>query len=139
MVEGDDFNEPISDTVRGVVDGHIILSRSLAESNHYPAIDVLASISRLMSEIVDKDHILASRKLKDLMAVYNDAKDLIDIGAYKSGSDQKIDKAIEVIDDINGFLKQEVDEKVDFNKMVERMKKIKRESKTEINEKKAQQ
>ncbi|MEA1885145.1 MAG: flagellar protein export ATPase FliI [Thermotogota bacterium] len=138
LVEGDDFNEPISDTVRGVVDGHIILSRSLAESNHYPAVDVLASISRLMSEIVEKEHISASRKLKDLMAVYNDAKDLIDIGAYKAGSDPKIDKAIELIDDIGDFLKQEVEEKTDFNKMVERMKNISQKINEETNEKKAQ-
>jgi len=138
LVEGDDFNEPISDTVRGVVDGHIILSRSLAESNHYPAIDVLASISRLMTEIVAKEHISASRQLKDLMAVYNDAKDLIDIGAYKTGSDPKIDKAIELIDDINGFLRQEVEEKVDFPKMVERMKKISQKINEPANEKKAQ-
>ncbi|MFW6262739.1 MAG: flagellar protein export ATPase FliI [Thermotogota bacterium] len=139
LVEGDDFNEPISDTVRGVVDGHIILSRSLAESNHYPAIDVLASISRLMSEIADNDHILASRQLKDLMAVYNDAKDLIDIGAYKSGSDPKIDKAIALINDINNFLKQEVEEKIDFPKMVERMKTISQQIDGASNEKKAQQ
>jgi flagellum-specific ATP synthase len=138
LVEGDDFNEPISDTVRGVVDGHIILSRRLAESNHYPAIDVLASISRLMSEIVEKEHISASRELKDLMSVYNDAKDLIDIGAYKGGSDPKIDKAIELIDDIEDFLKQEVEEKIDFNKMVERMKSISQRIDKESNEKKAQ-
>ncbi|HPF16163.1 MAG TPA: flagellar protein export ATPase FliI [Thermotogota bacterium] len=138
LVEGDDFNEPISDTVRGVVDGHIILSRSLAESNHYPAIDVLASISRLMTEIVDREHMSASRKLKDLMAVYNDAKDLIDIGAYKSGSDLKIDKAIELINPINQFLRQEVEEKVDFNQMVERIKDISRKIELEKDEKKAQ-
>lgn len=121
LVEGDDFNEPISDTVRGVVDGHIILSRSLAEANHYPAIDVLASISRLMSEIADKEHLNASRKIKDLMAVYNDAKDLIDIGAYKKGSDKKIDMAIASIDEINGFLKQGVYEKVEYDALVERI------------------
>jgi flagellum-specific ATP synthase len=121
LVEGDDFNEPISDTVRGVVDGHIILSRSLAEANHYPAIDVLASISRLMSEIVDQGHLDASRRIKDLMAVYNDAKDLIDIGAYKKGSDKKIDMAIENIDEINDFLKQGVYEKVEYNDLVDRI------------------
>lgn len=138
LVEGDDFNEPISDTVRGVVDGHIILSRSLAESNHYPAIDVLASISRLMVEIVDKEHISASRKLKDLMAVYNDAKDLIDIGAYKGGSDPKIDKSIELIDDINGFLTQEVEEKINFEHLVERMKNLSKRIDEGRPEKKAQ-
>ncbi len=139
LVEGDDFNEPISDTVRGVVDGHIILSRNLAESNHYPAIDVLPSISRLMLEIVDPEQMNASRELKDLLAVYNDAKDLIDIGAYKKGSDKKIDKAIELIDDINAFLKQEVFEKVDFDTMVNRMKALSKRVSEPEEEKKAQQ
>jgi flagellum-specific ATP synthase len=124
LVEGDDFNEPISDTVRGVVDGHIILSRSLAEANHYPAIDILASISRLMSEVASKEHLDASRSLKDLMAVYNDAKDLIDIGAYKKGSDKKIDMAIESIDEINGFLKQEVYEKIEYDELVNKILEI---------------
>jgi len=128
LVEGDDFNEPISDTVRGVVDGHIILSRNLAEANHYPAIDVLASISRLMTEIAGQEHLEAARNLKDLMAAYNDAKDLIDIGAYKTGSDPKIDRAIKFIDEINAFLKQDVNEKVDYNELVQRLIKINQEA-----------
>jgi len=114
LVEADDFNEPISDTVRGIVDGHIILSRRLAEANHYPAIDVLASISRLMTEVATKEHLEASRKIRDIMATYYDAKDLIDVGAYSKGTDPKIDKAIELIDEINAFLRQEVDEKSTF-------------------------
>jgi len=93
LVEGDDFNEPISDTVRGVVDGHIILSRNLAEGNHFPAIDVLASISRLMPEVTEKNHLNCSRNIRDIMSAYNSAKDLIDIGAYKDGTDPKIDIA----------------------------------------------
>lgn len=121
LVEGDDFNEPISDTVRGVVDGHILLSRRLAEGNHFPAIDVLASISRLMTEVSSKEHIIASRNLRDLMSTYSSAKDLIDIGAYKDGSDPKIDRAKSNIEYINSFLRQEVDEEVDYEQTVKRL------------------
>ncbi|MBZ4649757.1 flagellar protein export ATPase FliI [Thermosipho sp. (in: thermotogales)] len=119
LVESDDFNEPISDTVRGIVDGHIILSRKLAESAHYPAIDILMSVSRLMNDITRKEHKIAALKIKDLLATYYDAKDLIDVGAYKKGTNPKIDKAIELIDEINKFLRQSVDEKMSFEDTVE--------------------
>lgn len=119
LVEADDFNEPISDTVRGIVDGHIILSRRLAESNHYPAIDVLMSISRLMTDIVKPEHIQAARLIRDIMATYNDAKDLIDVGAYKKGTNPKIDKSIELIDEINKFLRQGIKERMSFTDTVE--------------------
>lgn len=119
LVEADDFNEPISDTVRGIVDGHIILSRKLAELNHYPAIDVLMSISRLMVDIVEPEHLNAARTLRDLMATYNDAKDLIDVGAYKKGTNPKIDKAIELMDEINKFLRQGIRERMSFGDTVE--------------------
>ncbi len=119
LVEADDFNEPISDTVRGIVDGHIILSRRLAESNHYPAIDVLMSVSRLMTDIVKPEHLHAARMLRDIMATYNDAKDLIDVGAYKKGTNPKIDKAIELIDEVNKFLRQGIREKMTFDDTVE--------------------
>lgn len=122
LVEADDFNEPISDTVRSVVDGHIMLSRKLAELNHYPAIDVLASISRLMNDIVDEQHLMASRKLRSLLAVYNEAKDLIDVGAYKPGSNPKIDEAIKMIDEVNDFLKQDIYEKSTFEETLDRLK-----------------
>ncbi|HQC38919.1 MAG TPA: FliI/YscN family ATPase, partial [Thermotogota bacterium] len=124
LVEGDDFNEPISDTVRGIVDGHIILSRKLAEGNHFPAIDVLASISRLMPEVADKEHLKAARTLKDLISTYYGAKDLIDVGAYKEGSDTKIDQAKKYILTINGFLRQEVSDKAVFEETLEKLKKI---------------
>jgi flagellum-specific ATP synthase len=124
LVEGDDFNEPISDTVRGIVDGHIILSRRLAESNHFPAIDVLASISRLMPEVASKEHLSASRFLKDLISTYNGAKDLLDIGAYKDGSDVKIDLAKKHIHVINAFLRQEVDDKAVFEETLDKLRKI---------------
>lgn len=124
LVEADDFNEPISDTVRSVVDGHIMLSRRLAELNHYPAIDVLASISRLMIDIVSKDHLEASKKLRNLMAVYYEAKDLIDVGAYRPGSNPQIDKAIKMIDSINDFLRQGIDEKPTYDQTVNQLLKL---------------
>ncbi len=124
LVEADDFNEPISDTVRSVVDGHIMLSRRLAELNHYPAIDVLASISRLMIDIVEKDHLEANKKLRSLMAVYYEAKDLIDVGAYRPGSNPQIDKAIKMIEPINDFLKQGIDEKPTYGQTIDQLLKL---------------
>ncbi len=124
LVEADDFNEPISDTVRSVVDGHIMLSRRLAEMNHYPAIDVLASVSRLMIDIVDEDHLQASRKLRSLLAVYAEAKDLIDVGAYRPGSSPRIDEAIKMIDEVNDFLKQGIYEKTTYDETVTQLKRL---------------
>lgn len=114
LVDGDDFNEPIADTARGILDGHIILSRKMAHQNHYPAIDILQSISRCMSSIADKEHKTAAGKLKNVLATYRDAEDLINIGAYKKGSNPGIDYAIAKIDSVNAFLMQETDEKFDF-------------------------
>lgn len=110
LVDGDDFNEPIADAVRGILDGHIVLSRSLAAKNHYPAIDVLSSISRLMSEIADEDHKDAASFYRDLLATYRDSEDLINIGAYVKGSNKKVDLAINYNDGINKFLKQKMNE-----------------------------
>jgi flagellum-specific ATP synthase len=121
-VEADDINDPIGDTVRGIVDGHIVLSRKLADAAHYPAIEILGSISRLMSTVSSKDHIEAARNIKELYAIYQDAKDLIDVGAYKKSSNPKIDKAIEHIDEINDFLTQFTDEKISYNETLEIMK-----------------
>ena len=111
LVDGDDFNEPITDTARGILDGHIVLSRKLGHKNHYPAIDILASISRCMSAIATKDHKDAAGKLKNVLATYNDAEDLINIGAYRSGSNPDIDYAITKIKKVNEFLMQDVDSK----------------------------
>ena len=119
LVDGDDFNEPIADAVRGILDGHIVLSRDLAAKNHYPAIDILKSVSRLMSEIADKDHKENASKLRDLLATYNNSEDLINIGAYVKGSNPNIDKAIECHDLILGFLKQGIDESSSFNEVKE--------------------
>lgn len=118
LVDGDDFNEPITDTARGILDGHVILSRALAQKNHYPAIDVLQSISRVMSSIVDKQHKKASGRLKMVLATYSEAEDLINIGAYKSGSNKNIDYAISKIEAVNTFLCQDTDEKVSFDDTV---------------------
>lgn len=115
LVDGDDFNEPITDTARGILDGHIVLSRKLGQKNHYPAIDVLASISRCMSSVAAKDHQKMAGQLKNVMATYNDAEDLINIGAYRAGSNKNIDYAISKIDKVNAFLLQDVDEKFSFD------------------------
>lgn len=111
LVDGDDFNEPITDTARSILDGHIMLSRKLGHKNHYPAIDVLQSISRCMSQIVPKEHKVLAGKLKNVLATYSEAEDLINIGAYKNGSNPNIDNAIEKIGAVNEFLMQEVEEK----------------------------
>lgn len=119
LVDGDDFNEPITDTARGILDGHIMLSRKLAHRNHYPAIDVLQSISRVMSSIASKEHKALSGKLKMVLASYQDAEDLINIGAYKQGSNKNIDYAIQKIDEVNEFLYQNVDDKFTFEETIE--------------------
>ena len=115
LVDGDDFNEPITDTARSILDGHIMLDRKLGHKNHYPAIDVLQSISRCMSQIVSREHKKLASKLKSVLATYNEAEDLINIGAYKAGSNPAIDRAIRKIDAINAFLCQDVDEKIDYD------------------------
>jgi len=119
LVDGDDFNEPITDTARSILDGHIMLDRKLAHKNHYPAIDVLQSISRVMSSIVDGQHKDASGKLKNVLATYQEAEDLINIGAYKKGSNKNIDYAIEKIEAVNEFLLQGTHEKYSFEEILE--------------------
>ncbi|MGI6544736.1 MAG: flagellar protein export ATPase FliI [Limnochordia bacterium] len=114
LVDGDDFTEPIADAVRSIVDGHIVLSRQLGERNHYPAIDVLASVSRVMSGIVDDKHRRAAGLLRDALATYRDAEDLVNVGAYKRGANARIDQALDAIDAVNAFLRQERDEGCTF-------------------------
>ena len=122
LVDGDDFNEPITDTARSILDGHIMLNRKLVHKNHYPAIDVLQSISRCMSQIATQEHKKLAGRLKNVLATYNEAEDLINIGAYKSGSNPDIDYAITMIRQVNDFLQQDVDEKVSFEESVERLR-----------------
>ncbi len=124
LVDGDDFNEPITDTARSILDGHIMLNRKLVHKNHYPAIDVLQSISRCMSQIATREHKKLAGKLKNVLATYNEAEDLINIGAYKSGSNPDIDYAITMIRQVNSFLQQDVDEKVSFEESVARLKEM---------------
>ena len=115
------MNEPIADTVRGILDGHIVLSRQLANSGHYPAIDILSSVSRVMPNIVSDEHMKIANEIKQIVATYRESEDLINIGAYAHGSNKKIDYAIRNIDSINNFLRQSVDEKVDYDQVLNLM------------------
>lgn len=124
LVDGDDFNEPVTDTARSILDGHIVLSRKIAQKNHYPAIDILASISRCMSQIVDKKQKELSGQLKNVMATYAESEDLINIGAYKAGSNKNIDYAISKIDKVNDFLIQATDEKMDYDEEIEALEAV---------------
>jgi flagellum-specific ATP synthase len=124
LVDGDDMNEPISDTVRGILDGHIVLSRALANRNHYPAIDVLASVSRVMPDIVSREHQDFSNQIKNMMATYRDVQDLITIGAYKKGGSPEIDEAVLMNPAIEKLLRQRVDDKYTFEETAELMRSI---------------
>lgn len=124
LVEGDDMNEPVADEVRSILDGHIIMSRDLANRGHYPAINVSESVSRVAQNICDQDHIEAQRKLKEVVANYEKEKDLILIGAYEAGSDPNVDYAIEKIDEVNEFLKQNMDDGFQMNESIEDLKSL---------------
>ena len=124
LVDGDDMNEPITDTARSILDGHIMLNRKIAQKNHYPAIDVLQSISRVMSSIAGDDHKDASGKLRNVLATYSEAEDLVNIGAYKDGSNPEIDFALSKIGEVNEFLRQDVYEKFDFAQEVQMLEGI---------------
>ncbi len=124
LVEGDDTNEPVADTVRGILDGHIVLSRKLANENHFPAIDINASISRLMVNIVSEQHRQVASRLRDILSIYEKNEDLIAIGAYKSGSNPKLDFAISKIDKVNEFLMQQIDESFSQDEILRRMQQL---------------
>jgi flagellum-specific ATP synthase len=121
LVEGGDMDEPIADAVRGISDGHIILSRQLAARNHYPAIDVLGSISRVMPKVATKEHKIVASHLRDLLAAYKESEDLITVGAYARGSNPKVDKAIVIYDDLINLLRQQVEEAFTIDELFERM------------------
>ncbi len=121
LAEGDDVNDPVADCARSILDGHIVLSRDIAAQGHYPAIDILVSISRVMPDIITPEHKKIALRLKSILATYKRAYDLISIGAYKQGSDPKVDHAINVIDKINNFLQQDVSEKVDYEDTLQRL------------------
>lgn len=124
LVDGDDMNEPIADNVRSIVDGHVVLSRRLATQNHYPPIDILASLSRVMTEVVSQDHVQAAQRIRSLQATYQEAEDLINIGAYATGSNPEIDRAIDKNQAIRSFLRQGVMERANLEETVKLMKQI---------------
>jgi flagellum-specific ATP synthase len=124
LVEGDDMDEPIADSVRSIVDGHIVLSRSLAHRGHFPAVDILQSTSRVMRSVVEAKHLRVSMKLREHLADFREAEDLINIGAYRRGSNDKIDAAIDYHDRLNEFLKQDIEDHTDFGTTVEMMEQI---------------
>jgi flagellum-specific ATP synthase/type III secretion protein N (ATPase) len=119
LVEGDDFNEPICDATRGILDGHIILSRAFAARNHYPAIDVLNSVSRVMPAVTTREHQQLASSARKHLATYEKARDLVNIGAYVAGSDPDIDAALRVLPNLNGFLQQETKEVSAFEETLE--------------------
>ncbi len=121
LVENDDLTDPVADSARSLLDGHIVLSRKLAERGHFPAVDILASISRLMSVVASKEHKNAAQKIREIYATYLDAEDLINIGAFAHGSNRRIDGAISLIDKINEFLVQAVGQRTNFDETVELM------------------
>ncbi len=124
LVEGDDMDEPIADAARSILDGHIVLSRKLAHKNHFPAIDVLESISRCMADVVDNDHLRIAGTIKDYMASYRENEELINIGAYTPGSNDKIDKAIKLHDPLDSFLRQNRSEKNTFDQSYSKLKEL---------------
>ncbi len=124
LVDGDDMNEPIADAVRGILDGHIVLSRKIAHRNVYPAVDVLQSVSRVFTEVTDDEHKQLAGKLREVLAIYKENEDLINIGAYQRGSNPKVDYAISKIDDVQNFLRQGIFEKNSFEEMKERLRAI---------------
>jgi flagellum-specific ATP synthase len=132
LVEGGDMDEPIADAVRGISDGHIVLSRQLAAKNHYPAIDVLASISRVMPKVTTKEHKIVASHLRDLLASYKESEDLITVGAYARGSNPKIDKAIAIYDDLTNLLRQQVEESFTIDELFDRMLDIARKAESAV-------
>jgi flagellum-specific ATP synthase len=128
LVEGGDMDEPIADAVRSISDGHIVLSRELAARNHYPAIDVLGSISRVMPKVASREHKIVASHLRDLMSAYKQSEDLILVGAYARGSNAKVDKAISIIDDLTALLRQDVSEKLDIAQLFDQMLEIARKA-----------
>jgi len=124
LVEADDMNDPIGDSVRSIVDGHIVLSRELAHKGHFPAIDILQSASRVMKAVTTSDHVRMAQKLREIIATYRDAEDLINVGAYKAGANPKIDRAIKVIDQVNDFLRQKTEDHSNMNQCLRQLAQI---------------
>lgn len=124
LVEGDDMNEPVADSVRSILDGHIVLSRKLAAANHYPCIDILASASRVMRDIASPEHHKRAGEIREILATYREAEDLVNIGAYSSGSNARIDHALSMIDKVNSYLRQGMNEAVDFSSTLKQLEQL---------------
>jgi FliI/YscN family ATPase len=124
LVEGDDMNEPVADTVRGILDGHVVLSRDLAQAGHYPAIDVLQSVSRVMPHVVSREHLDKAAQIRQTLAEYRRSEDLIRLGAYVSGTSPRLDASIRAMDDLNAFLRQDRSEKVPLPETVRQLDKV---------------
>lgn len=124
LVEGDDMDEPIADAARGILDGHIVLSRELAHLSHYPAVDVLSSVSRLMTSVTSREQIEAAQKMRNVLATYRKAEDLINIGAYVHGSNPRIDESLSYIENVNQFLRQSISERFTFADTVSRLRSV---------------
>ncbi len=124
LVEADDTNDPVGDAVRSIVDGHIVLSRNLAHRAHYPAIDVLQSASRVMKSVASSEQVKLAQKMREILAVYKEAEDLVDIGAYKAGSNPRIDRALKYIEGVNHFLRQSVEDPTSYNKTIRMMQEV---------------
>ncbi len=132
LVEGDDMDDPIADSMRAILDGHIVLSRKIAQRNHFPAIDVLQSSSRVMRSVISKEHLGWASQIKDWLSAYTQAEDLINIGAYVRGSNPRVDQAIAVIDKINGFLRQGIEEKASLQNTLQMMHSIVRSAEASL-------
>jgi flagellum-specific ATP synthase len=124
LVEGDDMNEPVADAVRSIVDGHIVLDRDLASRGHYPAVNVLSSVSRLMSEVASPDHRKRAMEFRGLLADFAKIEDLVNVGAYEKGVNDRTDHALEMIDELNAFLTQGVDTRAEMEKSIGEMTKL---------------
>lgn len=139
LVEGGDMDEPIADAVRAISDGHIVLSRELASKNHFPAIDVLESISRVMNKVVPREHTIVAGHLRDLMATFRESEDLINVGAYAHGTNLKVDKAILVNDDINNLLQQQIEDSATIDELYAQIVDIARKSEGQLEEPEGEQ
>jgi flagellum-specific ATP synthase len=124
LAEGDDQNDPIADAARAILDGHIVLSRPIAESGHYPAIDIEASISRVMNDIVGKEHQQAAQRFKQLYSIYNQHRDLISVGAYQPGSDPRVDEAVDMHPALSRFLRQDMNESFQLKPSIAELQKV---------------
>jgi flagellum-specific ATP synthase len=134
LVEGDDLNEPVSDSARAILDGHIVLSRRLANMNHYPAVEVLESASRVMRDVIEQQHLDAAKNIIEVLSAYREAEDLINIGAYVPGSNEKIDYARGMIDKVNTFLKQGIFENINYSETVQGLVELVANTETQIQE-----